>query len=121
MATKSATFSDPIGDGSTALWTWALTGTDDGAPVQFAQWSDRSVQVGISGDTFGGGTVILEGSNDGATWTTIRSPDSTTLSFTAAGLKAILETTVYIRCRASVSVTAVSVILLTRRPNPMRT
>ena len=51
-------------DGSVLKYTWVLTGTDDGAPIPFAQWSDRSVQfVG----TWGGGTVVFEGSNNGGT------------------------------------------------------
>lgn len=121
MATKNAVFTDPQGDGSMQLITWALTGTDDGAPVQYGPWADRSVQVGIAGDNFSTGTVIIEGSNDGVTWTTLRAPDSTALSFTAAGLKEVLEMTAYIRVRASVAVTAVTAILCARRAQPLRT
>lgn len=109
------------GDDSIQTYTWALTGTNDGAPAQLPEWADRSVQVGISGDTFNAGTVIIEGSNDGVTWTTLRDPASNALSFTAAGLKQVLEATLYIRPRASVSVTAVSVIMMLRRANPLRT
>lgn len=121
MATKTATITDAMGDGSAQLVTWTLTGTDDGAPLQFGQWADRSVQVGITGDNFNAGTVVLEGSNDGVTWTTLRDPSSTALSFTAAGLKQVLEAVAYIRPRATVAVTTVNVILFARRNNPMRT
>lgn len=121
MATKNATFLvNPAGDGSLEVITWPLLATDDGAPVQQAQWADRSVQVGVSGDNFGTGTVVIEGSNDGVTWNTLRSPDSVALTFTAPGLKEVLEMTAYIRPRASVAVTNVSVVMAARRAQPLR-
>ena len=127
MATKNAAFnaaygnSNGEGDGSYFTVTWILNGTDDGAPIQYAQWADKSVQVGISTDTFGAGTVVFEGSNDGLLWTTLSNPASTALTFTAAGLKQILETTAFVRPRASVAVTTVTVVLFIRRNQPMRT
>lgn len=121
MATKNASFVvNPGGDGSLEIITWALTNTDDGAPVQVAQWADRTVQVGIAGDNFNTGTVIIEGSNDGITWNTLRSPDSVLLVFTAQGLKEVLEMTAYIRPRASIAVTNVSVVMAARRAQPLR-
>ena len=124
MATKNATFVvNPAGDGSLELVTWPLVATDDGAPVgpEKSQWADRTVQVGVAGDVFNTGTVIIEGSNDGVTWSTLRAPDSTLLIFTTPGLKEVLEMTGYIRPRASVAVTNVSVILGMRRALPSRT
>jgi hypothetical protein len=98
---------------------WTLTGTDTGVLsttgptyVQNPQGSDRSVQV--SG-TFGGGTVLIEGSNDGSNWFTLTDPTGAALSFAAAGLKQILELTRYIRPRASVAVTSVNVNLVAKR------
>lgn len=120
MATVKATF-QPKDDGSMVTATWLLTATDDGAPISMAEWADKSVQVGIAGDNFAAGTVLIEGSNDGATWTNLRAPDSTALSFTAAGLKQVLEMTTYIRPRVSVTVTNVAVVIAIRRNNSMRT
>jgi hypothetical protein len=46
MATKTPTITN-IGsqDGSVLKFEWTLTGTDDGAPMQFAEWADRSVAM----------------------------------------------------------------------------
>jgi hypothetical protein len=116
MATTSAlSVLDAESDNSTKICTWVITGTNDGAAFPFAQWSDKSVQVGAAGDNFNAGTVIIEGSNDGVTWSNLRGPDSVLLSFTAAGLKQVLETVVYIRPRATVSVTSVTIVLCARR------
>jgi hypothetical protein len=69
---------------------------DDGQVLELAVYTDRSVQV--SG-TFGGATVLLEGSNDGVTWATLTDPTSAPLSFAAAGLKQISEIACYARAR----------------------
>ena len=122
MATQPAAFKDLMGDGSVIQVTWVLTGTDDGSPVQFSQFAGRSMQIGTTGDAFAVGTVIIEGNNDGSTtWTNLRAPDSTALSFAAAGLKGVLERVGYIRPRASVAVTSVTCILLMHRSQPLRT
>lgn len=119
MATKNPTITN-IGsqDGSVLKFEWTLTGTDDGAPMQFAEWADRSVQfVG----TWGGGTVVWEGSNDGGTtWLTLTDPQTTSISKTANGLEQVVEVTEYARPRASVSVTSVVVSAVVRRQNGMR-
>ena len=120
MATQKATFGAKD-DGSMVTATWLLTATDDGAPIAMAEWADKSCQVGIAGDAFAAGTILIEGSNDGVTWTNLRAPDSTALSFTTAGLKQVLEMTAYIRPRASVAVTNVAVVIALRRNNSMRT
>ena len=127
MATVKATFSTGAtasGNGDVQLVTWLLTATDDGSPlgIEWANWADRSVQVGITGDNFNAGTVVIEGSNDGTTWTTLfAAAPLAALSFTAAGLKEIVEMTAYIRPRASVSVTSVNVVMAIRRAQPLRT
>lgn len=98
---------------------WTLTGTDTGVLsttgptfVSNPQGTDRSVQVT---GTFGGGTVLIEGSNDGVNWVTLNDLSVSALSFTVAGLKQILELTRYIRPRASVAVTSVVITLVAKR------
>lgn len=123
MATKSPTITDlaPM-DGSVKKYVWVLLGTDDGAPMAFAQWADRSVQIGSTGDTWGGGTVVWEGSNDdGATWFTLTDAQTTAISKTANGLEQVVEVTQLARPRASVPVTQVTVTCVARRSQPMRT
>jgi len=118
MATKNPVITelDPR-DGSVLLVTWTLVGTDDGAPINMTQWADRSVQfVG----TWGGGTVLFEGSNDGTNYATLTDAQTSAISKTADSLEQVVELTRLARPRASVSVTSVVVSLLVRRPQPMR-
>lgn len=93
--TKLQTVGD---DAHVVAWT-PLANGDDGAAIQIPGWADRSIQ--ITG-TFGvGGTVVFEGSNDGVNYTSLRDPQGSLLSFTAAGLKAVLELTRYVRARVT--------------------
>lgn len=98
------------------IYTWAgMAAGDDGVPAGATGSGDRTVQVQ---GTFGvGGTVLLEGSLDGSNWYTLRDPSGTSLSFTSAGLKAVLENIVSVRPRVSngdIS-TSITVILSIRR------
>lgn len=81
--------------------TWAalLTG-NTGAPVLNPTYRERIVQA--SG-TFGGATVVMEGSNDGTNWVTLTDTAATpaNISFTATGIKKILMTTKFIRPNVS--------------------
>jgi hypothetical protein len=76
-----------------ATWS-ALTTNDNGDPVTSAAWTDRSVQVD---GTFATATVVLQGSNDGTNWFTLTDPLGNNISFTAAGLKQVLQAAVYMR------------------------
>lgn len=107
-ATKCA---GPQGQGTVVKWTGLANG-DSGAPVENPMFSDRSVQFG---GTFGaGGTVVIEGSNDGVTYFGLKDPSSTAISATSAKLNQILEVTRYIRPRVSAGdgTTAITVNLL---------
>ena len=119
MTTQNATLTN-LGDqdGSVKKFTWTLTGTDDGAPIPFCEWADRSVQM--SG-TWAAGTVVWEGSNDGVTYFTLTDAQAVAISKTADALKQIVEVTQWARPRATVAVTSVNINLVVRRPNPLRT
>ena len=75
-------------------WLWeTLTNGDVGGPLDTNQGSvsfaDKTIHVV---GTFGSnGTVVIEGSNDGTNWLTLNDPTGVALSFTATGLKTILE------------------------------
>jgi len=88
---------------------------DVGEVLPFAAYTDRSVQV--SG-TFGGATVLIEGSNDNSSWFTLTDPAGDALSFTAAGLRQVTEIAYY--ARASVvggnGTTAINVHLCLKEP-----
>lgn len=84
-------------DGSIVVWGPLTTANADGQPTRFLGTGDRCIQV--SG-TFGlAGTVIVEGSIDGQNWFQLRDPLSNFLSFSSAGLKAILEAVPFVRPR----------------------
>ena len=123
MAVISPTIvtNNPPGDGSVITYSWTLvTSGDTGAPIPFAQWADRSVQMsGTWGG--GGGTITWEGSNDGTTYFTLNDFGNSPISKTADALEQVIEATLWARPRVSVAnVTSVVVTLLARKQIPMR-
>jgi len=105
-------------DGSVKKFVWTLTGTNDGSPIPFSEWADRSIQ--FTG-TWGGGTCVWEGSNDaGTTWFTLTDAQTSAITKTADSLEQIVEVTEYARPRASVSVTSVVCSLVVRRQVGLR-
>lgn len=93
--------------------SWALTDGDDGDPLEFTDYADRTVQVN---GTFGGATVVIEGSLDGTNYHTLTDPVGNELSFTSADMATVMECVQYLRPRVSGgSGVSVSVYLLTRR------
>jgi hypothetical protein len=75
-------------------WTGLLNG-DTGAPLTFHDYPDRTFQVT---GTFGtGGSVNLEGSNDGTNWAILTDPQGNAITKTAAGMEAVTETPRYMR------------------------
>jgi hypothetical protein len=87
-------------DGSAILVKYDnLTQTDlNPAPIEWAEWADKSVQV-IG--TFGGGTIVIEGSNDGINWVTLTDPQGNAISKTTAFVEQIMEVTRYVRPRVT--------------------
>lgn len=101
MATRAATLSVIPAYGERVhviSWSGLLNG-DDGAPIEMPGSSDRSIQYQ---GTFGtGGTIILEGSNDGVNYHPLTDPQGNAISKTAAGIEAVMELTRYVRPRVS--------------------
>lgn len=95
-------------------YQWDLAAGDDGVQVAHTDSGDRTVQVT---GTFGGATVLVEGSLDGSNWFTLRDAPGVALSFTSPGLRSVLENAPLIRARAAGGdgTTAIVVILNTRR------
>lgn len=94
MAVRSSTTAFP---GQSVLVTWSgLLNGDTGAPVCLADFPDKSVQVK---GTFGaGGSVSMEGSNDGGTtWAALHDPQGNALAQTAASVELIAEHTLLVR------------------------
>jgi hypothetical protein len=100
MATRAYT-AERCGPGFEAVAvTWSgLLNTDDGTPFEMVAGRDRSVQFQ---GTFGtGGTIVLEGSNDGTNYQTLADPSSTAISKTAASIEQVLEFTRFVRPRVT--------------------
>lgn len=81
----------------TSRTTWGpLANGDSGAADTSGRLSDKSVQ--ITGTFGAGGSVTLQGSNDGTNWATLTKADGTTAAtFTSAGMAQILENPEFIR------------------------
>ena len=105
MATQPATITgrrpvDASFPGESSLISWTGLGNgDDGEPLQFGAFTDRSIQ--FSGTFGAGGTIVLECSNDGVTYAPLTDPQGNPISKTSASLEAISEATRYVRPRVS--------------------
>lgn len=96
--------------------SWLLMANgDSGAPYTTPEFPDRTVQVE---GTFGaGGTVLIEGSNDGNNYHVLSDFSGASLSFTSAGLKGVTENVLHLRPRVSGGdgTTSLNVFMLARR------
>lgn len=79
-------------------WT-PLANGDDGEPIPFSQYTDKSVQV--SGIFGAGGSVRIEGSNDGTNWAVLTDPQGNDLNITSAKIEMVTEATRLIRPRVT--------------------
>ena len=72
-----------LAPGNWAVYTWGpLTTTNTaGEAITVGDYADRSIQ--FTGP-FGGATAVLEGSNDGTNYLTLKDPQGNDLSFTSA-------------------------------------
>lgn len=114
MATKPVVPTIQGEKSTTFKWAGLLNG-DDGDPVAWNAYADRSVQ--FSGAFGVGGTVILEGSNDKTNWFQLNDASLTLISATAAKLKQVLETTLWVRPRVTAGdgSTAIDVVIFARK------
>jgi hypothetical protein len=119
MATISSTIStvQTFGDRAHVIqWTpMTFSGTDVGLALEMPGSSDRSVQVT---GTFGtGGSVRLEGSNDGTNYAVLTDPQGNALDITTAKIEAVMELTRYIRPRVTAGdgATSLTVSLLVKK------
>lgn len=91
MAAIKATVTDVSarGDKSAMQVVWAaVTESDTFAAIAMPEYSQRSVHV--SG-TFGGATVVMNGSNTGANYFGLGNLAGTAISLTSEGLRQVLE------------------------------
>jgi hypothetical protein len=95
--------------------TWTLANGETGEAVQFPGSTSKSVQ--FSGTFGAGGTVVLEGSNDGTTYFTLTDGDTNSLSKTSAALEHVYENTLYLRPRVTAGdgTTSIKIVLMVKR------
>lgn len=95
----SVAFTDTdLGRARMIVWRDLVNGADGNGQTSGA-YGDRSVQVtGVFGS---GGTLVIEGSNDGENWKTLTDPQGNLLSFTATGIETIMESTRFTRPRVT--------------------
>ena len=87
--TNHSIIPDPTIDTTRIKWA-AVPNGNQGDGVQLGYYADRTVQVV---GTFGaGGSVTIQGSNDGGTtWATLSDQAAGALTFTSTGLRQILQ------------------------------
>ena len=116
MATR-AVVTEILGERTTRFtWSGLLNG-DDGAPIEWAAYADRSVQVL---GTFGaGGSAQMEGSNtDGSlNFIPLTDPQGNALTFTSGRIEQLEELTKQVRphVTAGDGTTNLTVVVLARR------
>ena len=96
MATITATTDRNTSNGAIIVTWAAMGGADTG--TYFAVPSASNLTLQHSG-TFGGATIVLQGSNDGTSWATLTQTggSNTAFSYTTAGVHCPVEMPVYVR------------------------
>lgn len=112
--TLSKSNQSTYGELQTATWAALAAGETGDAAALVAAFADRSIQ--FTG-TFGGATVVLQGSNDGTNYFTLKDPFGNDVSVTAAALVQVLEVTLHTRPKVTGGdgTTALAAVLLARK------
>ena len=85
-----------VEEGVMAFEYAGILNAENGNPIQGAKWPTKSVHV--SGTLGVGGSVSIQGSNDGTNWVILRDSLGVALTFTAVpGLRDVLENTQHMR------------------------
>jgi len=98
MATVNHTSSGKIGSAKDRAYviTWtSIPNGDQGDAVEMFGSADRSVQLGGTFST--GGSVTIEGSNDGTNYVALKDPQGNAITKTAGAIEMVTELTRYIR------------------------
>lgn len=120
------------GDMSLIQVTWVLTTADPkGTGFEGPEWADRTWQFGKTGDTLGGAVGSVQGAHndvDGDYSTLSNAAGATPLTFnalppTTGAVKTVLELTRFMRPNLTTpgAGASITVVMVARRANPMRT
>lgn len=105
------------GNAIKATWTALLNSTTGDA---FEGSNFIGVALQITGTFGAGGTLLLEGSNDGTNYSTLDDAQGDPVSITAASIVYLSQTPIYVRPRVSagdVTTSLVATLLLRRQSN----
>lgn len=80
---------------------WVLGNADQGTSDQLSRYPQHSVQIGTTGENFGGATVVVEGSDDGIAFFTLKDVAANNVSATAVALFDVESVPLHIRPRSS--------------------
>lgn len=106
---------DMLERGTLIKWTWnALRQSDTGGVVEWARLADRSVHIY---GTWGGASVVMEGSNDGSNMCQLENLKGLPISVSANALFGILQLCCHIQPRVvgGDGTTNLTAILLSRK------
>lgn len=78
--------------------SWTFTEADTCTEIAMGGSAVRSVQIA---GTFGGSTVLVQGSNDGTNYATLTDPQGTAISKSTAAIEQIEEVTRFVKPSAS--------------------
>ena len=105
-----------------SIWP-AMGGADSGTPDQLSRYPMHSVQfgatdplTGTAGATFGGATAVLEGSDDGVTYFTLKDRYGTAVSTTTAARFDVENVPMHIRPRTSGGTGTALTVIVTSHP-----
>jgi hypothetical protein len=89
---------------------------DSGIAIECLDYADRTVQ--ITGTFGAGGSITMQGSNDGTNWFALTDLQGNAITKTASAMELITEAPLYLRplVTAGDGTTSLTVKLLCRRP-----
>jgi hypothetical protein len=105
---------------SLRLGTWQpLANGDTGEPFQQSDWADRCFQ--ISGTFGAGGSISIEGSNDGANWSVLSDMNGNAMTYSSATVKQANEAPMFVRPHVTSGdgTTSLNVTVLGRKINSL--
>lgn len=106
----------PNGEVIAVSWpTMTFSGTDVGSALRLAEYADKTFQV--FGTLGAGGSVLIEGSNDGVVWAPLSNRQGTAMAFAAIGFNTSQDRPVYVRPRVTAGdgTTSLTVIVAAHR------
>jgi hypothetical protein len=77
----------------------AMANGDVGEPIAFSQYTDKSVHV--TGAFGAGGSLRIEGSNNGTDWAVLTDPQGNDINITTAKIEMVTEATWWVRPRVT--------------------